>query len=409
MSLRVRMGVVLGYGAADTLYAGSDKQPREDTDHYAMQVKMASLLAGVDLAGGRGATLVLPWALITTTSDVRNTSDHSIGDMELRLRQDVSRLLWPETKWAPRLTLSLGAVAPTGPYVTTAEILAATGDQAPERYVSLGRGAWWLLADAQLSDRFTERFGWSAGLLTRTPLTKSRDGFEWGDEMRGSLGLNAVVLPDQLFVATSIDLQWRGLAHELDYTGERVEFLNGGGRWLDLAPSLQAKWTDRLSTTLGMRLPLWREVHGVQTVQAYTLILSVTALFGGGREAATARTDLRAAHAGDAAADEIAAQLVAGHPTLVDYWATWCAPCLALSAKLDAFVAEHPEIKLVKIEASNWTQPEMDKFLPTVIGLPALDIFGPDGRLLSRLQGPATADFALWLPGHSSSTEASPR
>lgn len=281
VSLRVRIGMVLGYGAADTLYAGTDKQPREDTDHYAMQVKMASLLAGVDLPGGRGATLVLPWALITTTSDVRTTSDHSIGDMELRARQDISKLLWPESRSAPRLTLTLGAVAPTGPYVTTADILAATGDQAPERYVSLGRGAWWFLADAQVSGAFSDSFGWSAAVLTRTPLSKSRDGFEWGREMRGSLGLNTAILPDKLFAATSIDLQWRGLAHELDYTGARVEYLNGGGKWLDLAPSVQAKWTSNLSTTLGLRLPLWRDVIGVQTVQAYTLILSLTALFGG--------------------------------------------------------------------------------------------------------------------------------
>ncbi len=37
-------------------------------------------------------------------------------------------------------------------------------------------------------------------------------------------------------------------------------------------------------------------------------------------------------------------------PVLVDFWADWCAPCEAMNPILDKFAAEHPEIRVVKVD-----------------------------------------------------------
>jgi thiol-disulfide isomerase/thioredoxin len=39
----------------------------------------------------------------------------------------------------------------------------------------------------------------------------------------------------------------------------------------------------------------------------------------------------------------------AGHPLIINFWATWCAPCLREIPMLKAFQAEHPEIQVVGI------------------------------------------------------------
>lgn len=44
-------------------------------------------------------------------------------------------------------------------------------------------------------------------------------------------------------------------------------------------------------------------------------------------------------------------------PVLLDFWATWCAPCMMQSPIVDELAEEHPEIKVGKVNVDE--QPEL--------------------------------------------------
>lgn len=394
---RLRLGVVTGYARGDTVYAGSEALSQADTYHLATDLFLASLMVGVDLPGGRGASIVMPMAQLRIDSDLSATRDTGLGDAEVRGRQDLTALWSGRPTWLPRLTLSLGAAGPSGSYVPqNVSFFSAPGQ---DRSLSIGRGAWWALVDAEMGGQVGERFGWFGGAMARKALSAPSDGYEWGTEVRSTAGVSAVLVAGRLSAATSVDLLWRGVGNERNvFHGERGEAPNSGGRWLDVTPTLQAVFGDGWSTTATVRIPLWREVAGVQSVQSYAVLLGVATTFGLGTPAPVARVVPARAAVGDRPDPDIARQLDPGAVHLVDYWATWCAPCVRLSAELETLRAQRPDLRVVKVDATAWSQPDMDRFLPGLAGLPALDIYGADGRLVARLEGVDAFDFARFLP-----------
>ena len=79
----------------------------------------------------------------------------------------------------------------------------------------------------------------------------------------------------------------------------------------------------------------------------------------------------------------VAEVLEAKGTVLVDFWATWCGPCRMQTPILEAFAAEHPEIKVGKEKVAE--QPELaEKF--GIMSIPSLLVF-KDGKLVKTAVG----------------------
>ena len=82
--------------------------------------------------------------------------------------------------------------------------------------------------------------------------------------------------------------------------------------------------------------------------------------------------------------------LQADKPVLVDFWASWCAPCRMLSPVVDAFAQKHDDVKVGKINVDeNMTIAQKYR----VASIPNFVIFR-DGQPVANFVGAMSeADF----------------
>ena len=84
--------------------------------------------------------------------------------------------------------------------------------------------------------------------------------------------------------------------------------------------------------------------------------------------------------------------LAAARPTLVDYWADWCAPCKQLSPIIDELAGQYGDrINFVKLDTN--ANPDVP-MRQGILSLPTIQIF-VNGELVKSLQGGKTKGALL--------------
>lgn len=80
-------------------------------------------------------------------------------------------------------------------------------------------------------------------------------------------------------------------------------------------------------------------------------------------------------------------------PVLLDFFATWCGPCGQLSPIIDQFAANHPELKVAKIDVD--AQRALAK-KHKVFSIPTLVVY-KNGEITKRATGVHTEEELLNL------------
>lgn len=347
----------------------ADGQPIADPARPRLDLVLATLVAGLGRPVGFGAEVQLPFGVIATEDLVSGRqASAGLGDLEVRAR-------YAGRVGPVRLQGGVGAALPTGPSI------ARSGEAAileNARYLTLGRGVTWALLDGEARVTLPARLGLFASSTARLALYDARDGLRWGPEVRGTLGLTwGPVLAERLALSLGLEAQWRATSTEVDpFSGARVPSVNTGGTWLTLTPTAQVRLVGTLRAFVAGRLPVTQWLPGLQFIPGPGLFVGV----GGALELFGAPTPR-------------AAPIARGQVTLVEYGATWCAPCARLEPLLAAAERRYPQVQVTRVDASAWSPEQLEQALPGVAGLPVVEIFRADGTRHARLVGDEVFEF----------------
>lgn len=319
-----------------------------------------TLQASFGRGEGVGFEAQLPLGVIRRSDLVTEAqADFGAGDLEVRGRYAArfSRL---------SIRGTAGLALPTGRYAARSGAIAILENA---RYLTLGRGTTWAIGDLDVRFALPSVFKLFATSALRVALGDTRDGFRWGPELRGVVGVAAGPLAERLSLSLGLEAQWRAQSSEIDpFTEERAASVNTGGVWMTVLPSVQVRIVDALTAFAAVRIPVWQRTEGLQFIPATGAFLGVAGTWEVISPAPVAVTPS------------------SGRVTVVDYWATWCEPCKRLEP-IVAKLEQLPSVTVKRVDCSALSADELDALVPGAAGLPIVEVFNPDGSKRRRLVG----------------------
>jgi thiol-disulfide isomerase/thioredoxin len=297
-------------------------------------------------------------------------TDDGLGDLELRVRQAASPWL-AGSRWSAGA--AIGAALPTGDYVARSGAANLPEEAAG---LALGRGVTWWLVEVDGRREIARRGSAFAQITARGPLGRTDDDYQWGPEARATVG-GRIAVGWRLAAVVSTDVQWQAGATEPDPfdPGGRLDAASVGGWHWTVSPAIAIDLPGGVAAIAGARVPIADDVVGNQ------LVAGVGAFFA-----------LSISHAVTRRPPPVARRPVespgpaAGTITVIDYWASWCAPCREVERLLDAAAPRWPDVRIVRVDVT--TPPDGTNGLPSgASGLPAIEIFDDTGARWALLFG----------------------
>jgi thioredoxin 1 len=312
-----------------------------------------------------------------------------LADIELGGRY---RLIRPSADLKLSVDLRAGISLPTGSIQPDPFVLGEMGKQ--HQHLFYGNGTFDPVAGLEAFYNLGSYalMGWTSA---RMPLVENEHGYRGRTTINGGLGLaHSFGLKDWRFLVQMLGRHeepalWSGAPAR---NSGLTELMAAGGVLWAASPSITMSLSLKTSIVRKARGGILEMPGLLGFGVSYTLPTKAVDAHDHGHddedeEVHTATTgDVQdAARGGESF--ELAKVLVPGKVTVIDFWAEWCHPCIHIAQALSGLAAQHDTLAVRKVEVPDFDEPVAVEHLKGESALPIVWIYGPDGKLITKLIG----------------------
>lgn len=278
-----------------------------------------------------------------------------------------------------RIHARAGTSIPLGSTVEDPHALGAIGQE--HQHVQFGSGTFIpslaLEVQRSLGPVTLAAFG-----LAHLSVYENEHGYQQGHRFSGgisgatNLGLRAWTFGLAAEAHGETAERWHGEIPMEEGNEGRVDFL--------LGPSVAYRFAPGFAAVADVKLPVYSHVVGNQLDYGLVVGVGLVAAFDVGPRPTWTGLD-------QASLDPATPALtpVPGRVTVFDLWATWCAPCRDLDARLVALAKRYPALAVRKLEVGDPDSPAWRRHLaPGSFDLPHLKLYDANGVLVFEKTAP---------------------